>query len=139
MKILFNNINIQKPVLDLDKISDWIIFVISDNKKKIKELSINFCNNEYILEANKKYLKHNYYTDIITFDYSEKQYISGDLLISLEMVQYNADKYKVTFVNELHRIIIHGILHLLGYNDKTDEQKEIMTQKENYYLNNLQI
>jgi len=137
MKILYDTVNIESPEIDYKTTSSWIEYVISDNQKKIKELSIIFCNDEYILETNKKYLNHDYYTDIITFDYSEKNYISGDLLISLETVQHNADNYNVTFINELQRVIIHGILHLLGYNDKTEEQKTLMTQKENYYLSYL--
>ena len=137
MKILYDTVNIENPEFDYKKTSSWIEDVISDNQKKIKELSIIFCNDEYILETNRKYLNHDYYTDIITFDYSEKNYISGDLLISLETVKHNADNYSVTFINELQRVIIHGILHLLGYNDKTEEQKALMTQKEDYYLNYL--
>jgi rRNA maturation RNase YbeY len=135
MKIFFDTVNTDKPQIDSNKISSWINFVVSDNKKKLRELSIVFCDNEYIIEINKKFLKHDYYTDIITFDYSEKNYISGDLLICTEIVKYNAKKFKVKFDDELNRVIIHGILHLLGFNDKTPETKSLMTQKEDYYLN----
>ena len=136
MKIIFDNINIDKPALDFSKTNKWLESVVIDNNKKIKELSIIFCNDEYILELNKKYLNHNYYTDIITFDYSEKNYVSGDLIISLDTVQSNAKKYKTDFNTEICRVMVHGVLHLLGFDDKTDEEKKIMREKEEEYVAN---
>jgi len=136
VKIIFDNINIDKPALDFSKTNKWLESVVIDNNKKIKELSIIFCNDEYILELNKKYLNHNYYTDIITFDYSEKNYVSGDLIISLDTVQSNAKKYKTDFNTEICRVMVHGVLHLLGFDDKTDEEKKIMREKEEEYVAN---
>ena len=135
MKILFDCINVNKPDIDYKETSKWLQEVIADNNKKIKEISIVFCNDDYLLELNKKYLNHNFYTDIITFDYSKNNNISGDLIISIDTVSYNAKKYNEEFNNELNRVIIHGILHLLGFDDKTEEQKIIIKEKENYYLN----
>ena len=137
MKILFSSIDIDKPAINYKKTSDWITEVINFNNKNIKEIAIVFCNDNYILEVNKKFLKHDYYTDIITFDYSNKNNISGELLISIDTVISNSKKFKTKFYEELHRVIIHGILHLLGYKDKTDEQKMLMKEQENYCLEKL--
>ena len=87
-----------------------------------------------MLEINKQYLKHDYYTDVITFDYSENDKISGDIFISIDRVVDNSKKYSEKKNTEIRRVIIHGILHLIGYNDKLDDEKKIMTEKENYYL-----
>ena len=87
-----------------------------------------------MLEINKEYLGHDYYTDIITFDYVENYTISGDLFISVDRLKENAKKYNIKFINELYRIVFHGILHLVGYNDKTTEQKVVMKERENFYL-----
>jgi rRNA maturation RNase YbeY len=96
-----------------------------------------FCSDEYLLDVNKKYLNHDYYTDIITFDYVEDKIISGDIFISSDRVRENANQFNVSFEMELFRIIIHGILHLLGYKDKTKKDKSLMTEKENFYLSRL--
>lgn len=137
MKIIFDSINIEKPTLNYAKIKEWLENVAKDNNKKIKELAIVFCNDEYILEINKKYLNHDYYTDIITFNYSEKNYISGDLIISLDTVKDNSEKYKSNFYDEINRVMVHGVLHLLGFDDKTNEEQGNMNKKEDYYLNQL--
>jgi rRNA maturation RNase YbeY len=86
------------------------------------------------LDINVKYLDHNYFTDIITFDYVEGNTISGDLFISIETVKENAKEYNITWIKELYRVILHGILHLVGYNDKSEKERKIMREKENYYL-----
>lgn len=122
----------------LQKSSDlknWIKATIQSETKILGNISYIFCDNNYILEINKKYLNHDYFTDIITFDYSENNVISGDIFISIETVKQNANHYKTTFEEELHRVIIHGILHLCGYKDKTPTDKKIMRKKENFYLN----
>ena len=137
MSINFQTIAVEYPKINKKFISDWITNTVSENNKKIKELVIVFCNDDYIIDLNKKYLKHNYFTDIITFNYSEKDFIAGDLVISVETVESNAKKFKQTFNVELHRVIIHGVLHLLGFNDKTAEQKTVMREKEDYYLSKL--
>ena len=134
MKIFFDSIDTEKPEINYKQISDWISEVIISNNKKIKELSIIFCNDAYILELNKKYLNRHYFTDILTFDYCEKNYVSGDLIISIETVRSNSKKFRTKYYEELYRVIIHGILHLLGFDDKTEEQQKIIREKEDLYL-----
>ncbi len=116
------------------KVSDWIVSTIADAGYSEGDLSFIFCSDEYLLEKNIKYLNHNVLTDIITFDYTMGKLISGDIFISIERVTENAGDYEVSFKDELHRVIIHGILHLLGYKDKTQEEKQLMREKEDYYL-----
>ena len=114
-------------------ISDWLNNCIQDLDYKTGEISIIFCSDDYLLDINKKYLNHDYFTDIITFNYNEKNTIIGDLFISVDRVKENAKELKVDFNNELFRVIIHGVLHLCGYNDKTqDQQKEIRTKEDEY-------
>lgn len=113
----------------------WIFSTAEFEKKQLGEISFVYCSDNYLLEVNKKYLDHNYYTDIITFPYNEGNIISGDLLISIDRIKENALELGVIFENELHRVMIHGVLHLMGYNDKTPDQKAQMTEKEDYYLN----
>lgn len=102
---------------------------------KLGYLSLIFCSDRKILEINKNYLKHDYFTDIITFDYREAEKVQGDLFISVETVAENARKYGVTFEQELTRVIIHGVLHIVGYDDKTPEEQLVMRQKEDLYIN----
>ncbi|MDR2927028.1 MAG: rRNA maturation RNase YbeY [Cytophagaceae bacterium] len=137
MEILFDSIRVDKPSLNYEKVALWLNDAAIDNNRKIKELSIVYCDDDYILEVNKKFLNHDFYTDIITFDYSKKSYISGDLLISLDTVRSNAQKYKTDFSCELCRVMVHGVLHLLGFNDHSDDEKKLMRQKEDYYLEKL--
>ena len=112
----------------------WIKTVITAYKSVQGEISIIFCSDSYLLEINKKYLGHDYYTDIITFDYCEQNRISGDLFISVDSVRENSLEYGTEFKDELNRVIVHGILHLIGYDDHTDEDVMTMREKENYYL-----
>ena len=115
----------------------WISEVISKKKRKTGNITFIFCSDNFLLNINKQYLNHDTFTDIITFDYSEeniKQAISGDVFISIDRVRENAVMYSKSFENELHRVIIHGILHLLGYTDKTKIAKEGMTKQENSCL-----
>ncbi len=109
--------------------------LIFNENKKDGELSFIFCSDEYLLKMNNDYLKHNFYTDVITFDYTEGDIISGDIFISIDRVKENAEKYNVSFENELQRVMIHGVLHLVGYNDKTEEEQKQMREKESQYLN----
>lgn len=125
------------PVLEKQKVNRWIKDVAADYGKKIGDIAYLFCTDERILEVNNQYLKHDYFTDIITFDYSERNIISGDIFISLDTVKSNADEFGVSFNDELHRIIIHGILHLCGQDDKTPELRKEMTNKENKALEKL--
>lgn len=119
--------------------SEWIKKVISEESRSrdisLGDVNIIFCSDPFILELNNKFLKHNYFTDIITFDYSQDNVVSGDLYISIDTVKCNSIEYSSTFDNELHRVIIHGILHLLGFNDKTKEQSIVMREMENRCLN----
>ena len=107
-----------------------------EEKTKIGSLTIIFCSNQYLLDINKQFLKHDYYTDIITFDLTTKgsKEKTAEIYISTDQIRKNAIGFNTTINNELHRVIFHGVLHLCGYNDKTRRQKEIMTQKENKYL-----
>ncbi len=104
-------------------------------KVKLSFINCVFCSDEYLLEINKKYLKHNFLTDIITFDHSDrKNHIEGDLYISVDRVKDNARTYKHTFLNEITRVVLHGLLHLMGYNDKTEKEKKRMRLLENKYV-----
>ena len=138
MKISFRRHKVDKPKINYGKTRKWLERVIRDNQKTIGEITIFFCNDEYILEMNQKYLNHDYCTDILTFDYSTNNIISGDLLISTETVQYNAIKYKTQLPTELSRVVVHGVLHLLGFDDKTTNQQKIMRDREDWYLNILE-
>lgn len=117
-----------------NQISDWLVSVCKTEGKTLAEISIILCSDDYLLEVNRKHLNHDYYTDVITFDYSESPHVSGDIFISIDRVQENAGSFGVEMVDELHRIIVHGTLHLLGYTDKTSSSKEEMTSKEDFYL-----
>ena len=135
--IQFLNENIKAPTLRKRDVTQWIKNTAAKYGKKAGEIAFIFCNDDKILEINRQYLQHDYYTDIITFDYSQRNIISGDIFISLDTVKTKADQYKVSFEKELHRIIIHGILHLCGQDDKTPESRKTMTAKENEALNDL--
>ena len=125
---------IKMPAIKKRETTEWIKAVAATYEKRIGEIAYIFCSDEKILEINREYLDHDYYTDIITFDYTEKNRISGDIFISIDTVKSNADEFEVSYEEELHRIIIHGILHLCGINDKGPGEREIMTQKENEAL-----
>ena len=112
----------------------WLKLVAESEICRLGDINIIFCSDPYILNINLQYLGHDYFTDIITFDYSEKPVISGDLFISIDSVRENARLYDVDFQEELYRVIVHGILHLIGYDDHTKAQKAQMRAKEDYYL-----
>ena len=112
----------------------WIRYVAATYGKKVGDVNYIFCNDERILEVNREYLQHDYYTDIITFDYTEGDTISGDLFISLDTVKSNSEQFATEYDEELHRTIIHGILHLCGINDKGPGEREIMEAAENKAL-----
>jgi len=116
------------------EISKWIEFVIHQENKLLGEINYIFCNDSYLLEINIKELKHNTLTDIISFDYTVGDIISGDIYISTERVRENAIEFGSLFEDELHRVIIHGVLHYCGYKDKMDDEKKEMRSKEDYYL-----
>ena len=122
------------PDIKKRETSAWIKKVAATYGKKCGDIAYIFCNDEKILEVNKEYLQHDYYTDIITFDYSEADSISGDLFISLDTVRSNSEQLGVGYEQELHRVIIHGILHLCGIDDKGEGEREIMEAAENNAL-----
>ena len=127
--------------IENDKLSNtedlnlWINNIIKEEQMIIGELVYVLCNDEYLLKKNIRFLNHNTLTDVITFDYSENKIISGDILISTERVSENAKIFNVNYLTELHRVMVHGLLHLLGYNDKIKKEAIQMHEKENYYLN----
>lgn len=108
--------------------------VLANENRTLGEVNYIFCSDEYLLNINKQYLNHDYYTDVISFDYSEDDIISGDIFISVDTVKDNAKEYAVEFEKELARVMVHGVLHFIGYKDKTDEDAKLMRQKENQYL-----
>jgi len=122
------------PEIDQNSITDWIIQVAAFHHKRVGEINYIFCSDARILEVNNQYLEHDYYTDIITFDYSEQYKISGDIYIGIETVNSNATLLNSTYQSELKRVIIHGILHLCGFGDKTPVTEKIMHQKEDEAL-----
>ena len=124
-------------VKDLRKKKLWLNSISNNEGKEIESLSFLFVDDEEMLKYNKKYLKHESYTDVITFDSSADKKIAGDIIISLERVNDNAKFYQVSYNYELQRVMAHGLLHLLGYNDKNKEEKKIIRKKENYYLDNI--
>ena len=116
-------------------IKSWIRNTILAENQKLNELTFIFCSDEYLLNINKSYLNHDTYTDIVTFDNSDKPgFLTGDIFISIDRIRDNAQKFKVSEDDELHRVMIHGVLHLLGYGDKTKAAKVKMTSKEDEYL-----
>ena len=117
------------------KVKQWIKNTIAEEGFRLDALTYVFCSDDYLLSINQQYLDHDTYTDIITFDNSEEErLITGDIFISMHRIKENAVKFSVSEADELHRVIIHGALHLLGYKDKTPASKKKMTQKEDYYL-----
>ncbi len=123
--------------LDGRLISTWLKSVVKSENKSIGKISVIFVDDNYLLDVNIKYLKHNYFTDIITFNYNQGLNISGDLYISIDTIKSNAEFYDVNFKNELVRVIVHGVLHLLGYNDSNEGEQIVMREKEDFYLNRL--
>ena len=112
----------------------WLKMVAGSEIKTLGDISIIFCSDNYILDVNIRYLHHDYFTDVITFDYCEGDKLSGDLFISIDSVRENAIEFGTEFDEELHRVIVHGLLHLIGYDDRTPEDQKVMREKEDYYL-----
>lgn len=130
MAITFNAENIDFPKIKKRETSNWIKNVAKSYGKETGDISYLFCNDEKILEVNRQYLEHDFYTDIITFDYSEGDRISGDIFISLDTVLSNSIQYDTNFEEELYRVIIHGVLHLCGINDKSKTESKQMKEAE---------
>lgn len=132
--ITYNAINVRMPDMAHRATTAWVRKVAAAYGKRVGEIAYIFCDDEKILEINRQYLRHDYYTDIITFDYCEGDFLSGDIFISLDTVRTNAEKFGNTYDNELHRVLIHGILHLCGINDKGQGEREIMEREEDKAL-----
>ncbi|PCH66347.1 MAG: rRNA maturation RNase YbeY [Bacteroidetes bacterium] len=135
MPIHYFTENVENPIQDEEKLSNWIISTITSESCQHGDINYIFCNDSHLLEINKEHLEHNYFTDIITFNLSDnKNIISGDLFISVDRVASNALELNISSETELKRVILHGILHLIGYNDKTESEKREIRKKEDFYL-----
>jgi rRNA maturation RNase YbeY len=132
--ITYSTENVKMPAIKKRETTAWIRKVAATYQKKVGEVGYLFCDDEHILEVNREYLGHDYYTDIITFDYCEDNVLNGDLVISLDTVRSNAELFHKPYEEELHRVIIHGILHLCGINDKGPGEREQMEAAENRAL-----
>ncbi|WP_025797320.1 rRNA maturation RNase YbeY [Hoylesella saccharolytica] len=132
--ITYNTSGVKMPKIKRRDTTAWIKAVIATYNKRLGEVGYMFVNDEKILEINNEYLQHDYYTDVITFDYNENDVLNGDIVISLDTVRTNAEKFGKTFDDELHRVIIHGILHLCGLHDKAPGEREQMEKAENSAL-----
>lgn len=133
--ITYNTDGVRMPKIKKRETTAWIRAVAATYGKRVGDIGYMFVNDEKILEVNREYLGHDYYTDIITFDYCEDNTLNGDLVISLDTVKSNAELFKKDYNEELHRVIIHGVLHLCGINDKGPGEREIMEAAENKALN----
>jgi rRNA maturation RNase YbeY len=136
--ISFEFINL-KLNLKRNLIKSFIKEIIKHEGYKLGDISFVFCSDNYLLSINQSYLNHDYYTDIITFDYCEKNILSGDLFISVDRLKDNANINSNTFINELYRVVFHGVLHLCSYNDNTKEEALLMREKEDFYLNQFNL
>ena len=134
MSIAFYAEDTKLPAIKKRAVGNWVKEVAATYGKKVGDISYIFCSDEKILEVNRQYLQHDYYTDIITFDYCEGDRLSGDLFISLDTIRTNAEQFGASYEDELHRVIIHGILHLCGINDKGPGEREVMEAAENKAL-----
>lgn len=130
MAVRFNSQDIKFVLKEKRRVASWVKRIAQRHNKIVGELSIIFVNDSFILSINKQYLNHNYFTDIITFDYSVKNFIEGDIFISIDTVKSNSEKFCTSFNNELLRVIAHGVLHLLGFKDKEMEEQEEMRRNE---------
>ncbi|GHT08510.1 endoribonuclease YbeY [Bacteroidia bacterium] len=137
MAIFYEASDIPFPKIKRRETSRWIKSVVEQYHKRVGDITYIFCTDEEILRINKQFLNHDYYTDIITFDYTENETISGDLFISLDTVKSNAEKFGTNYDEELHRVIIHGILHLCGFKDKSSEDEKQMRERENEALSKI--
>ncbi|MBB4037108.1 rRNA maturation RNase YbeY [Dysgonomonas hofstadii] len=134
MAVLYYSDGVKVPSFKRREMTNWIKSVAALHNKKVGTIAYIFCNDEKILEVNKQYLQHDYYTDIITFEYNEEDSLFGDIYISLDTVKSNSEQFDTDYNEELYRVIIHGVLHLCGINDKTPEEQECMTRCENEAL-----
>ena len=134
MLIDFNFEDITFDTPNLNSISNWINFVITKENRFTGNITYIFCSDNYLLDINKKFLNHDYFTDVITFDYVENNLISGDIFISIDRIVENSKIFNVSRETEFLRVVVHGVLHLLGYDDLTDEDEKVIHQKEDLYI-----
>lgn len=140
MSISFFNEDIDFQLDNSYEIVHWISSVVSSHHKKLLEINYIFCSDDYLLEINQEHLNHDYYTDIITFDNAETSgEVEADIFVSVDRVKENAQLQKTSFQNELNRVMIHGVLHLLGFGDKSETEKKVMREKEDACLSLLKI
>lgn len=132
--ITFHSEDVDFHLVNEKQIIKWLQNTIKNEGRTVSELSYIFCTDDYLHKMNLEFLNHDTYTDIITFDYTEGSVVGGDIFISIDRVKENALKFKTEFLNELSRVIVHGVLHLVGYKDKTTKEKELMRSKEDFYL-----
>ena len=133
----FQTVNVEMPAINQAQIRAWVADVAADYGRRVGDITYIFVDDEEILRVNREFLQHDYYTDIITFDYNDGRRLSGDLFISLDTVRTNAEGLQVTYEQELHRVIIHGVLHLCGINVKGPGEREMMEAAENRALSKL--
>lgn len=134
MSVSFHSEQINYTISNASSVSEWLNEVCTKEGKSILEVSYIFCSDAYLLEMNRQFLDHDYFTDVITFDYCDGNDVSGDVFISVDRVSENALSLGASTIDEMHRVIVHGLLHLIGYNDKSKSEKSLMTEKEDYYL-----
>lgn len=132
--ITFHSESIQFELENASIITSWIEEAINKENFQVGEIAYIFCSDAYLLDLNKEHLDHDTFTDIITFNYCEDDIVHSDIFISIDRVRENAELFKVSFDDELHRVMIHGVLHLVGYNDKTEQEQIQMRSKEDFYL-----
>ena len=130
----FNIVDVDFPYSCDEKFVSWISFVVLNEQKELGSISYVFTSDSYLLEINKQYLNHDYYTDIITFDYTDGLFVSGDLFISYDRIKDHSSQYNVDLFEEFLRVCVHGVLHLLGYKDKLPEDEQLMRKKESFYI-----
>lgn len=134
MKVQIEYLTNEKEKISVRQIKSWVERIIHKENRKLGKIEIIITSDEQLLAINRTYLNHNYFTDIITFDNNKKDIVYGNIFISIERIKENAHKYQVTIKREMYRVISHGILHLLGYNDRNEKEKYMMRKKEDKYL-----
>lgn len=134
MAIVQNTADISYRYPGFKDLKNWVLFVVESEGLITGDITVVFCSDQYLISVNRQYLKRDYYTDVITFDYSSGNIISGDIMVSIDRVRENAQMLGTDFKDELDRVILHGVLHLAGYNDSNPEEMKFMRSKENYYL-----
>lgn len=139
MAIIFSSTDMEHTIEHPQRVKQWIKETVAAEKHTLGDIAIVWCSDSYLLEVNRKYLQHDYFTDIITFDYNEDKKIAGDLIISVDRIKENAKEFGVMFHVEQLRVVIHGILHLCGYEDKEEAEQKIMRTKEDHYLSLYEI